>query len=140
VRSNRTLQEITERLARYPLGCLLSLRQRIQLRRTIARLRRAFSGFGLHDPILARRAAAVAPHSPVLGGPMLSVRQLSRQIAALNADQFGAFEDWFRAGSRDAHSDEDDQIVFAVEDVLSRYHHDSIWSPDSHCSHTPPSA
>jgi len=57
---------------------------------------------------------------------MFSVRQLSQQIAALNPDQFGAFEDWFRAESRDAHSDEDDQIVFAVEDVLSQYHHEHL--------------
>ena len=57
---------------------------------------------------------------------MFSVRQLSQQIAALDPDQFGAFEDWFRAESRDAHSDRDDEIVFAVEDVLSRYHHEHL--------------
>lgn len=57
---------------------------------------------------------------------MFSVRQLSQQIAALNPNQFGAFEDWFRAESRDAHSDEQDQIVFAIEDVLSRYHYEQL--------------
>jgi hypothetical protein len=58
---------------------------------------------------------------------MLNVDQLLNRVRDLMADRIsmGAFEDWFRAESRNVHlwGDESlNQAVFEIEDVLSQYH------------------
>ena len=62
---------------------------------------------------------------------MFSLSQLSEQIAAVcdGRRQFGDFEDWFRAESRNAHLSNNRDLldaVFSVEDVLSQYHAEGL--------------
>jgi hypothetical protein len=61
---------------------------------------------------------------------MFSVEQLSARVQDLTDRRldFGAFEDWFRSASEDVDFFQRDarDIVFAVEDVLSRYHYEGL--------------
>jgi hypothetical protein len=61
---------------------------------------------------------------------MFSVDQLSARVQDLTERRldFGAFEDWFQTASGDVDFSKQDarDMVFAVEDILSRYHYEGL--------------